>query len=321
MIPVPEKTPEQGGYTVVKILASGGQGSTALAKDADGKSVALKIYDKENANAGGIEDLRGEMEVMKSLEGCPQIMQCLEIFQDQGHYYCVNELMPGGDLSALREKAMGAGVTLNEDYFQGIFTQCIAALVYMHSNAMMHCDIKEPNIMIKNTDYARPEVALIDFGLTKSSGGDGQSGGTPGYMPPEFFNLQVWLPRGDIFCMGVVFFQLLADKTPDEKKQKSGLFTENLPPVYTQDEMMMAIAQSTMMRQPDYRLIHGQYPGVMSFLPFMMEKDFRLRPKAPQLMAEPWFKVHNVPKPRASAGGHGNKVRKGPEKKSGCPMM
>jgi len=227
---------------------------------------------------------------MKSLESCPYIMMCLEIFQDQGHYYCVNELMPGGDLAALRDKATAARVALNEAYFQGIFIQCVAALAYMHDHALMHCDIKEPNIMVKNKDYAKPQIALIDFGLTKCSAGEGQSGGTPGYMPPEFFDFQVWLPRGDIFCMGVVFFQLLADKTPDEKKEKSGLFTENLPPVYTQDEMMAVIAETTMTRQPDYGLIQGQFPGVMSFLPFMLEKDFRMRPKAPTLMTMPFLR-------------------------------
>ena len=289
-IPVPQKTPEQGGYTVVKTLASGRQGSTALATDRNGAKVALKIYDKANANAGGIEDLRGEMEVMKHLEACPYIMSCIEIFQDQGHYYCVNELMPGGDLAALRDKAAGARVAFTEAYCQGIFKQCVAALEYMHRNAMMHCDIKEPNVMVKNTDYSKPQIALIDFGLTKCSAGDGQSGGTPGYMPPEFFTMGVWLPRGDIFCMGVVFYQLLANKTPDEKKGTAGLFTENMPPMYSQDQMMQWLTQTMQTRQPDYRVIQGQFPGVMSFLPQMLEKDFRMRAKAPTLMAMPWFK-------------------------------
>lgn len=291
-IPVPQKTPEQGGYTVVKVLASGGQGSTALATKANGEKVALKIYDKANANAGGIEDLRGECEVMKHLEKCPHIMSCIEIFQDQGHYYCVNELMPGGDLAALREKTSKAGVALTEAYCKGIFKQCVAALEYMHRNAMMHCDIKEPNIMVKNTDYAKPIVALIDFGLTKCSAGAGQSGGTPGYMPPEWFDLQVWLPRGDIFCMGVVFFQLLANKTPDEKKGTSGLFTENLnmQGVNSQEQMMQVLGQAMKTVQPNFGLIQGQYPGVMSFLPSMLEKDFRMRPKAPALMKQPWFR-------------------------------
>jgi serine/threonine protein kinase len=289
-IPVPQKTPEQAGYTVVKVLASGGQGSTALATTRDGTKVALKIYEKANANAGGIEDLRGEMEVMKHLEACPNIMSCIEIFQDTGHYYCANELMPGGDLAALRDKMAGAGVAFTEAYCKGIFKQCVGALEYMHRNAMMHCDIKEPNVMVKNTDYSKPQIALIDFGLTKCSAGDGQSGGTPGYMPPEFFTYGVWLPRGDIFCMGVVFYQLLANKTPDEKKGTAGLFTENMPPMNSQDQMMQWLTQTMQTRQPDYRLIQGQFPGAMSFLPKMLEKDFRMRPKAPALMAMPWFK-------------------------------
>jgi len=263
-------------------LASGGQGSTALANSARGQ-VALKIYDKGNQNAGGIEDLRGEMETMKELESCPHIMTCIEIFQDSSHFYCVSELMPGGDLASLRESCTKNGVQLTEQYLRGIFKQSVQALAYMHKHAMMHCDIKEPNIMLKTKDYGNPEVALIDFGLTKCSAGDGLSGGTPGYMPPEFFATDgMWFPRGDIFAMGVVFFQIMADKTPDELTNKMGIFTEGA-------QTMQQVEQVTKTRTPPWNMIQPRYPSVMTWLPGMLEKDLQRRPKAPILLQQPWF--------------------------------
>lgn len=51
----------------------------------------------------------------------------------------------------------------------------------------MHCDIKEPNVMISgDSDWAAPNVVVIDFGLARDfrKGSTGVMG-TPGYMPPE----------------------------------------------------------------------------------------------------------------------------------------
>merc|ERR1712096_271374 len=152
----------------------------------------------------------------------------------------------------------------------------------MHRHAMMHCDIKEPNIMLKTKNYVHPQIALVDFGLAQCSAGAGMSGGTPGYMPPETLQTGVWFPRGDIFSMGVVFFQILTDRTPSERTGKAGLFTEGA-------RSMDDIIEFTTYRQPPYHLISQQYPGVRSWLPVMLEKDLRNRPKAPTLLQEMWF--------------------------------
>merc|ERR1719329_636774 len=100
-------------------------------------------------------------------------MDCIEIFQDAGHFYCVNELLPGGDLTGLRENCAKSGIPLTESYFHTIFRQCVNALDFMHRQALMHCDIKEPNIMFKSKDYKNPVVTLIDFGMTQTSAGEG----------------------------------------------------------------------------------------------------------------------------------------------------
>merc|ERR1712072_1122826 len=99
--------------------------------------------------------------------------------------------------------------------------------------------------MFKTADYANPQVVLIDFGLTQGSAGEWLAGGTPGYRPPETNETNIWFPRGDIFSMGVVFFQLLADKTPSEKHGRPGLFTEGAM-------TLQQVVQFVMTREPPW---------------------------------------------------------------------
>lgn len=279
---VATKTPEQAGYHVIKFLAAGGQGSIHLATNSRGNKVALKTYEKSNQNAGTIEDLRAEMEVMKDLERCPHIMHCYEIFQDSEHFYCVDELLPGGDLVDLRKNAKKNNVSLTEEYFLPIFQQAIGALEYMHRHAMMHCDIKEPNIMIKKVEYTKPQIALIDFGMAKWSSSDGMAGGTPGYRPPETNENNIWYPGGDIFSMGVTFFQLLADKVPNEKTGAMGIFQEGA-------QSLDQVAWFVKTRQPPWYMIQSRFPNMMRWLPKMLNKQLSQRPKAPQLLHDSSF--------------------------------
>lgn len=280
---VPMKSCEQAGYQLVQVLKKGAQGTAALANSRDGP-VVIKIYDKGKPNFGGIQDLRSELEAMKESEGCPHILNCYEIFQDAHNFYCVEECLDGGDWSDLRFNITKSGVLLTETYLQVIFRQAVSALDYLHRHAVMHCDIKEDNIMFKSKDYANPHVVLIDFGVCQSSAGSGLAGGTPGYRPPETNESDIWFPRGDIFCMGVVFFQILADKSPSEKTGKLGLFTEGA----------MNIEQANFFvktRQPPWHLIINLFPGVMAWLPGMLEKQLTQRPKAPVLLQQPWFQL------------------------------
>merc|ERR1719446_278614 len=84
---------------------------------------------------------------------------------------------------------------------------------------MMHCDIKEENIMIKTDDYKMPQLVIIDFGLAQHDADEKrQICGTPGYIPPETWQMQKWYPTGDVFSMGVAMLQLVIDQIPERKE-------------------------------------------------------------------------------------------------------
>jgi hypothetical protein len=249
---VPVMTPEENGIEKIRRLGKGGQGAAWLANSEKYGQVALKIYSKDDPNASRIYELIDELELLQKLEKCTNIVMAYEIFQDQSSLYCVTEMMNGGDLVGLRQKCTEHDVTMDEKYFQKIFRQCLYGLEHLHRRANMHCDIKEPNIMMRNTDYAFPEIAIIDMGMARSAAGHGLGGGTPGYMPPETLRTNIWYPKGDIFSLGVTFFQLLADLVPDEKTGKLGMFQEGATSIKDVHNFVCS-------RVPPFHLIEESY--------------------------------------------------------------
>jgi len=190
--------------------------------------------------------------------------------------------LPGGDFESLRKKAQTAGVPLTEDYYKGLFRQCLKGLSHIHMRCIMHCDIKEPNIMLKTTNIAEPHIAFIDLGMARVAAGPGLAGGTPGYRPPETNANNVWYPRGDIFSLGVTFFQLLANKVPDAHTGQLGIFQEGARSV---EDCVRFVAS----RPVPTRLI-SKFPGTHSWLPQMMAKQRKERLVAVQILALPFFK-------------------------------
>jgi serine/threonine protein kinase len=279
---VPMRTPQQAGIQKIRELARGGQGVAWLANSSKYGQVALKVYSKQNPNAGTIHDLIHELEVAKEMDLSPYIMHSYEIFQDGQNLYAINELLPGGELTSLRDKATRAGVW-SEDYFRDVFKQCLKGLSHIHLRSIMHCDLKEANIMLRSTDIAKPHIAIIDLGMANAAAGPGLAGGTPGYRPPETNANNLWYPKGDIFSLGVTFFQILANRCPDERTGQMGIFQEGARSL--EDVVRFTANRPVPMKQI------SQYPGTHSWLPQMMDKQRKKRLVSVQMLLLPWFRV------------------------------
>merc|ERR1712039_355523 len=106
--------------------------------------------------------------------------------------------------------AIAQGVDLNETWYKSVFYQCWSALEFLHEHGILHKDIKEANIMVKAKEYSDPEIVIIDYGLASADLVSNKGVcGTPGYIPPETWSSGVWYPKGDVFSMGVVCYQML----------------------------------------------------------------------------------------------------------------
>jgi len=298
-VDVPHKSLSEAGYSITRELGKGSQAKVMLCVDNDGKERCVKCYRKGAMTIGGINELKEEFEAMRFL-GCRSIAQTFEVFQDSSFFYMVNEVYHGGDFATLRTRATEQQVAMTEDWWTNVFKQCLRALEHMHQQAMMHCDIKEPNLMLKTQDLRSPDVVLVDFGLTKAfhvTHDTGICGGTPGYIPPETLRTRKWFPGGDVFSLGVVVFQMLTDSTPNGTTcigpQPRGLFLEGC-------STFREVCEATFKRTPQYEKITCNFPRLDSLTEQLLRKDQQLRPRAPAVLQGPWFDPHRDSLPLAS---------------------
>lgn len=145
------------------------------------------------------------------------IVRVFNVFEENGTAYYVMEYLPGGSLS---DRINSSG--LSEPLALGCIRQICDSLSYIHSEKILHLDIKPSNILFRKKD----EVVLIDFGISKHyDDADGsQTSSTPvgisrGYAPLEQYKsggVAQFTPATDIYSLGATLFKLLTGLTPPD---------------------------------------------------------------------------------------------------------
>ena len=199
-----------GRYRPVRPLGSGGNGSVWLARDEQtGLDVALKIIAREGKAAA-----RAEREALAAKrlrhERC---VRAYDVGHDSSHVYIAYEYVPG---RTLRE-VLRAGA-LSDDEAVEIAAQLLDALAHAHRTGIIHRDVKPSNVLVedRNEDLA---VRLLDFGLAQFDGADtltavGDVPGTLAYIAPERLAGDEATPESDVWAVGVVLWEALADRHP-----------------------------------------------------------------------------------------------------------
>ena len=104
---------------------------------------ALKEISKESMNVKpeNEEEIRNEIEVLKNIDH-PNIMKIFEFFEDEKNIYLINEFCGGGDIAHIHDKY---GL-FPEFFLKYIMFQVFLAISFLHSNKVVHGDIKRENI-------------------------------------------------------------------------------------------------------------------------------------------------------------------------------
>ena len=104
------------------------------------------------------EELRNEIEVLKNLDH-PNIMKIFEFFEDDENMYLINEFCGGGDIAGLMDKF---GV-FPEFLLKYVMFQVFLAISFLHSNKVVHGDIKRENIAYVYTSKDKEKKELDEF--------------------------------------------------------------------------------------------------------------------------------------------------------------
>jgi NIMA (never in mitosis gene a)-related kinase len=147
----------------------------------------------------------------------PNIVACLDAFfdRDTEELVIVLEMVEGGDLKELIREMRANRRKFTEKRVWMILESMAAALGYMHSQRILHRDLKSGNVLLGRD--ARVKVA--DFGLGRLVEGDGTFAaaskvGTPLYMPPEILRGERYGPKADVYSLGCVMYEVCLFVTP-----------------------------------------------------------------------------------------------------------
>ena len=140
----------------------------------------------------------------------PGIVSVYEYGEDANYAFIAMELVEGNNL----RDYIANGTSFDEQDTVSIMSQLLDALNYAHNSTVWHRDIKPANIMVMSNG----RIKLTDFGIARLESADRTRTnvimGTPGYIAPELYLGGHVDHRMDIFAAGVVFYQLLARKSP-----------------------------------------------------------------------------------------------------------
>ncbi|XP_023185383.1 mitogen-activated protein kinase kinase kinase 2 [Xiphophorus maculatus] len=201
-----------------KLLGQGAFGRVYLCYDADtGRELAVKQvqFDPESPETSKeVSALECEIQLLKNLchERIVQYYGCLRDGLERTLSIFM-EHMPGGSIKD-QLKAYGA---LTENVTRRYTRQILEGVSYLHSNMIVHRDIKGANILRDSVG----NVKLGDFGASRrlqticlSGTGIKSVTGTPYWMSPEVISGEGYGRKADIWSVGCTVVEMLTQRPP-----------------------------------------------------------------------------------------------------------
>uniref|UniRef100_A0A0K8SWP2 Myosin light chain kinase, smooth muscle n=2 Tax=Lygus hesperus TaxID=30085 RepID=A0A0K8SWP2_LYGHE len=152
-----------------------------------------------------------ELDIMNSLRH-PKLLQLVAAYENPRDVTLVLELITGGELF---ERVVADDFTLTERDCILFMRQICEGVAYMHSQSVVHLDLKPENIMC--TTRNSHDIKLIDFGLAQKLSGDQPVRvmfGTPEFIAPEIINYEPIGTQTDMWSVGVICYVLLSGLSP-----------------------------------------------------------------------------------------------------------
>ncbi|WMV26361.1 hypothetical protein MTR67_019746 [Solanum verrucosum] len=206
------------GFHNDSLVGSGGFGDVYKAQLKDGSVVAIKKL--IHVSGQGDREFTAEMETIGKIKH-RNLVPLLGYCKVGEERLLVYEYMKYGSLEDVLHDRKKIGIKLNWPARRKIAIGAARGLAFLHHNCIphiIHRDMKSSNVLLDENLEAR----VSDFGMARlMSAMDthlsvSTLAGTPGYVPPEYYQSFRCSTKGDVYSYGVVLLELLTGKQPTD---------------------------------------------------------------------------------------------------------
>ena len=227
-----------------------------------GQIVAMKFISKRGKPEKDQQQLRLEIGILQRLEH-ENIIRLLDWFETTTDFVVVTQFAYGELFEIFQDDKR-----LPEAEVSNIARQLVKALNYLHSQKVIHRDMKPQNVLIGSNGT----VKLCDFGFARAMSSDTtvltSIKGTPLYMAPELVQEQPYDGSVDLWSLGVICYELFVGQ----------------PPFYTNS--LMALIR--LIVEKPVRFPESMSQTFRSFLQGLLQKDPKMRLGWPDLLHHPF---------------------------------
>lgn len=262
--------PRENLESFVKI----GEGSTGIVciatEKPSGRQVAVKKMDLRKQQRR--ELLFNEVVIMRDYHH-PNIVEMHDSFLVGDELWVVMEFLEGGALTDIVTHAR-----MDEEQIATVCKQCLKALAFLHSQGVIHRDIKSDSILLASDG----RVKLSDFGFCAQVSVELPKRkslvGTPYWMAPEVISRLPYGPEVDVWSLGIMCIEMVDGEPP--------FFNE--PP-------LQAMRRIRDMPPPKLKNTHKVSPRLQGFLEKMLVRDPGQRATAFELLQHPFLRQAGPP--------------------------
>jgi serine/threonine protein kinase len=197
------------------------------ARTSSGDKVFFKLYQSPSVRVPWYKQfVQHQKELKERVESGPCRQFCYRFlggFEYERRYHQVFEFLDRShSLSQIFDKIKSNPTAVNWEQRELMAKVLVAGINQLHIARIIHADLKPENVMLIEDPSIgmkyRLKIIDMDFSFftDKKAPWDGHEGyfGTPGYMSPEHMMRKVPVPASDVFTLGMMLYQLLAQGHP-----------------------------------------------------------------------------------------------------------
>ncbi|MGE0870263.1 MAG: serine/threonine-protein kinase [Kofleriaceae bacterium] len=202
-----------GTWRLESLIAVGGLGEVWRA-NREGTTAAVKrLHTHLMRNEQVLAQFATERQLTTTLPHHPHLVHAIDAGDVDGRPFIAMELAPGEDVRRLLAPAPNprdgspAPVVLPRSRAIAIMVAACEALSHLHGHGWVHGDLNPGNVIVDDADH----VMVVDLGVARAIGEAGEVRGTHAYMAPEQIRGERWTPATDVFALGVMLWELIAN--------------------------------------------------------------------------------------------------------------